>query len=290
MVTWTKEKFWDNTFGYVELIKFFGLVFLIMPRKKNIKFKLDPEWMFKEPLDFEYNKYTVLDYIQKCEKRFDKLEIYPDFVELSLHLANLQSLSKENLILFTTKKFESCDDEILLKELLPKKPRELSPEEESELDKTIKFSGSKLFDTFNIGKSIWNLAFDNIHLSIRKNKENISTGRGFVYFYFKEIEKLFIWEYEIKKLDKGEQQTKLYLKLLYEGPKTDIVIGKLISETSTWKEISGCELLPIFEVKTSQNFPMEQTFIPMMKRKLMTYVYQIVNMEILKNFDTSIQL
>ena len=35
---------------------------------------------------------------------------------------------------------------------------------------------------------------------------------------------------------------------------------------------------------------MEQTFIPMMKRKLMTYVYQIVNMEILKNFDTSIQL
>ena len=39
-----------------------------MGRKKKLSFKLNPEWMLKEPLDFEYNKYTLLDYIQKCEK------------------------------------------------------------------------------------------------------------------------------------------------------------------------------------------------------------------------------
>ena len=103
-----------------------------MGRKKKMLFKLNPEWLLKEPIDFEYNKYTLLDYLQKCEKGFDKLEIYPDFVELSLHLANLQSLVKENTLLLTNKKFESCDDEILLKELYPKKPRELSTEEEGE--------------------------------------------------------------------------------------------------------------------------------------------------------------
>ena len=43
-----------------------------MPRRKKIEFQLDPEWMLKEPLDFEFNKYTLLDYIQKCEKRFEK--------------------------------------------------------------------------------------------------------------------------------------------------------------------------------------------------------------------------
>lgn len=109
-----------------------------MPRKKKSLFKLDPEWLLKEPLDFEYNKYTLLDYLQKCEQNFDKLEIYPDFVELSLHLANIQSLVKENTLLLTKKKFESPDDEILLKELYPKKPRELTKDEEDELDKTIK--------------------------------------------------------------------------------------------------------------------------------------------------------
>ena len=141
-----------------------------MPRKKKISFQLDPEWMFKEPLDFEYNKYTLLDYIQKCEQRFEKLQIYPDFVELSLHLANLQSLSKEKTLLLTDKKFSSCDDEILLGELYPKKPRELSEGEFEELEKTISFSGVKLFDAFNIGKSIWNLAFDNITVHVKKIK------------------------------------------------------------------------------------------------------------------------
>ena len=69
-----------------------------MGRRKKIAFKLNPEWMLTEPLDFEYNKYTLLDYLQKCEKSLDKFEIYPDFVELSLHLANIQSLHKENTL------------------------------------------------------------------------------------------------------------------------------------------------------------------------------------------------
>ena len=123
-----------------------------MGREKKIPFKLNPEWMYKEPLDFEYNKYTLLDYLQKCDKSFDKFELYPDFVELSLHLANIQSISKENTLLLTNKKFESPDDEILVKELTQKKPRNLTDKEEEELDKTLRFSGPKLFDAFNIAK------------------------------------------------------------------------------------------------------------------------------------------
>jgi hypothetical protein len=153
-----------------------------MGRKKKISFKLNPEWMFKEPLDFEYNKYTLLDYLQKCDQSFDKFELYPDFVELSLHLANIQSISKENTLLLTNKKFESPDDEILVKELTPKKPRKLTETEENELDKTLRFSGPKLFDAFNIAKSIWNIAFESIDLYLRKNKNNLVSGSGYIFF------------------------------------------------------------------------------------------------------------
>jgi hypothetical protein len=142
-----------------------------MGRKKKISFKLNPEWMFKEPLDFEYNKYTLLDYLQKCDQSFDKFELYPNFVELSLHLANIQSISKENTLLLTNKKFESPDDEILVKELTPKKPRQLTEQEENELDKTLRFSGPKLFDAFNIAKSIWNIAFESIDLYLTKKQK-----------------------------------------------------------------------------------------------------------------------
>jgi hypothetical protein len=141
-----------------------------MARKKKMSFKLNPEWMLKEPLDFEYNKYTLLDYIQKCEKNLDNFEIYPDFVELSLHLANMQSLKKENTLLLTDKKFDSCDDEIMVKDLYPKKPRELSNDEKDEFKKTLEYSNDKLFDTFNLAKSIWDVAFNSVEISIKKNK------------------------------------------------------------------------------------------------------------------------
>ena len=45
--------------------------------------------------------------------------------------------------------------------------------------------------------------------------------------------------------------------------------------------------LPIFEVKSKVVFPMEQTFVPMIKRKILTFIFQIINSELIKSFDSS---
>lgn len=259
-----------------------------MPRKKKTSFKLDPEWLLKKPLDFEYNKYTLLDYLQKCEKRFDNFEIYPDFVELSLHLANIQSLVKENTLLLTKKQFESPDDEILLKELYPKKPRELSEQETEELDKTIKFSGNKLFDAFNVAKSIWNLAYDNIHISLKKNKNNLGIGKGYIFFYRREEDKIFVWEYEIKNFGKEDFDNKTKINLIYEDFPSEMNLATILDTFSNWNIDPSHEEFPIFELKSTQPFPMDATLIPIMKRKILAYVYQIINFEKLKNFDSEI--
>jgi hypothetical protein len=260
-----------------------------MGRKKKISFKLNPEWMFKEPLDFEYNKYTLLDYLQKCEKGFDKMEVYPDFVELSLHLANLQSIVKENTLLLTNKKFESCDDEILVKELIAKKPRELSKEEENELSETIKFSGSKLFDAFNMAKAIWNIAYDSVDVQIKKNKAGLVSGSGYIFYYQKDTESLFVWEYQIKKPKTDNQNNKTYINLIYNVPVDKLTMTNIIDTFSTWNTTDFYHNLPIFEMKCSQKLPMEQTIIPIMKRKVMAYVFQVVNFEkINNNFDSEL--
>jgi hypothetical protein len=245
--------------------------------------------MFKEPLDFEYNKYTLLDYLQKCEKGFDKMEVYPDFVELSLHLANLQSIVKENTLLLTNKKFESCDDEILVKELIAKKPRELSKEEENELSETIKFSGSKLFDAFNMAKAIWNIAYDSVDVQIKKNKAGLVSGSGYIFYYQKDTESLFVWEYQIKKPKTDNQNNKTYINLIYNGPVDELTMTNIIDTFSTWNTTDFYHNLPIFEMKCSQKLPMEQTIIPIMKRKVMAYVFQVVNFEkINNNFDSEL--
>ena len=250
-----------------------------MGRKKKISFKLNPEWMFKEPLDFEYNKYTLLDYLQKCDQSFDKFELYPNFVELSLHLANVQSIAKENTLLLTNKKFESPDDEILIKELSPKKPRQLTEKEESELDKTLKFSGPKLFDAFNVAKSIWNIAFESIELFLRKNKNNLISDLGYIFFYRKFDEKLYVWEYEIKSDKKDKSMNKSYLNLISQGGVDEKTLTEIIESKSKWNQTDFYKTLPVFEVKCSQNFPFEETTVPIIKRKVMSYIFQIVNFE-----------
>jgi hypothetical protein len=258
-----------------------------MGRKKKMPFKLNPEWMLKEPLDFEYNKYTLLDYLQKCEKNFDNFEIYPDFVELSLHLANMQSLYKENTLFLTNKKFESCDDEIMLKDLEIVRPRELSNEEEEELDKTIKYSNYKLFDTFNLGKSIWNLAYDSIEITLKKNKTALAAGRGYVFYYSKKENMIYVWEYEIKKTKKDPTTTKTYLKKIYEDNPSDTTLVSILEQHSSFNfEPEYYKKLPVFEMQCNQEFPMEQTMVPIMKRKVMSYVFQVVNLSKIKNFDS----
>jgi hypothetical protein len=255
-----------------------------MGRKKKISFKLNPEWMFKEPIDFEYNKYTLLDYLKKCGKNFDNLEIYPDFVELSLHIANIQSLLKENVLLLTDKKFESFDDEILLKELYPKSPREITEEEEKELEKTLKFSNIKLYDAFNVGKSIWSIAYDNIVVSLKKNKNSL-VGAGYVVYQHKKENKIFVWEFELKKTNKMDQNYKLQLTKIHEGPQDSETFNDIIETKSRWKEIDFFKKLPVFDVKCEKDLPLEQTIIPMIKRKILAIIFQSVSVDKIKNFD-----
>jgi hypothetical protein len=257
-----------------------------MATKTKIKdFELDPEWIYQDPIDFEHKKYKLLAYLQKCDKRFDELKIYPDFVELSLHLANLQSISKEKTMLTTKKKFKSCDDEILFKELIPKKIPKLDDAEQLEIDKTVRYSGEKIYEAFNIAKSIWTIAQDAISVQIKKNKDRLEDGMGYIYFRRRSDEKLLVWEYEIKKEADYELSTKAYLNLIFSGSSDEKTFTDIIEEKSTWNHTEYFKDIPVFEVKSSQEFPFEETFIPMMKRQLMSYVFQVVNYKKMRNLE-----
>jgi len=245
-----------------------------MPRKKKINFKLSPDWMFSEPLDFEYNKYTLLSYLQKCEENFENFRIYPDFVELSLHLANVQSLFKEKTLLYTKKRFESCDDEILMKELIPHRIPKLSNDEDSELEKTLMFSSNKLMDAFNIGKSIWSIVYESTTVNLKKNKKNLNLGVGYVYIGFKSSKTVYIWEYSIKKVRGNSGEAKLYFNLIWEGDPQGLTMNSIISEHTSW--VDNHKQLPVFEIHSNENFPFDATLVPMIKRKLLAYILQVV--------------
>jgi len=145
-----------------------------------------------------------------------------------------------------------------------------------------------LFDAFNVAKSIWNLAYDNIEVSLKKNKHRLSERRGFAYHYKKSDNLITIWEFEIKSPDNEPLNNKIYLRHLYQSEPNETTLVSIIENYSSWSEDPITKELPIFDVRCSQDFPMEPTFIPIMKRKIMAYIFQIVNLEKINNFDSEL--
>lgn len=256
-----------------------------MKRNKKIGLILDTDWIIKDPIDFEHKQYVFLDYLQKLNKKLDKLEVYPSFIELSLHFANIQTLIKEDKLIKTEKKFETVDDEILLMDLnfsdLPK----ITDEEYDEYKKIIRYVSPKIFDHFNIAKSIWQMAYDAVSVTIKDNKSEIDNDYGFFYYNCKYDNKLYVWEYKFKKILKNRNEVKQVVNLIYCEENKGLNIKEITHNFSKYSKFVSIENLPIFEVFSSENYPLEETLLPIFKRKIQSYISQTINVRSFKKIN-----
>ncbi len=129
---------------------------------------MNTDWMFEKPIDREHKEYKLLSYFQKMGDKLDKMELYPGFIELSLHLANVQTLIKDKKIIYTDKKFSSVDDELLVKDLKIRDVPEMTNEEYQEFAKILTYSAPRMYEYFNIAKSVWTIVYDSVTMKPNK--------------------------------------------------------------------------------------------------------------------------
>jgi hypothetical protein len=239
---------------------------------------MNTDWLFEKPIDQEHKEYKLLSYFQKMGEKLDNMELYPGFIELSLHLANIQTLIKDKKIIYTDKKFATIDDELLVKDLKIKEIPELSIEERQEFAKILTYSAPRMLEYFNIAKSVWEIVFDSIILKIKKNKEEVLQKKGYFYYIHPKDKTFYVWEYEIKSVNKKSPESKTLVNLIYSDKKTNLTITKIINTFSEWnKEIET--KVPIFEMVCVGDYPINETLLPLFKRKLITYVNQTQMLE-----------
>lgn len=239
---------------------------------KKVDFIMNTDWIFQGILDAEQKQYILLDYFQKLNKHLENMEVYPMFIELSLHLGNIQTLLSQNKILYTQKNFLTNDDELLISDLKTKDIPTLSEEEIVEYHQILHNSQPQLFDYFGIAKSIWTIVFDSIDVIIKRNKNNLKSKNGF--FYFKTGDNVYVWKYTIKRVYKTKGQTKTTTKLIYFGPHTDLTITEILSKFSKNYDIDNENEYPVFEILSKDIFPIEETLLPISKRKILSFINQ----------------
>jgi hypothetical protein len=230
--------------------------------KNKLKFVMDTDWIFDGVIDAELKQYVLLGYFQKLNKQLEEMKVYPMFTEITLHLANVQNIIKNNKILYTDKKLTSYDDELTFIDLKTKDLPPLKVSELNELKIILEYSLSKLQDYFDIIKSIWTIVYDTIEIVSIYNEDNLTSKKG--YFYTKSNQIIKIWEYNIRK---------------YKGYNTFNIEEKL--EDDLLKHIHSIDnKLPSFYLHCEKDIPMEETLIPLFKRKVMSYVLQTKNLAI----------
>jgi hypothetical protein len=150
----------------------------------------------------------------------------------------------------------------------------LDDDEVIEYQKILKNSQPQLYDYFNFAKSIWSIVFDSIDVVVKKNKNNLQSKSGF--FSYKTPETLYIWQYTTKKVYKTKGQTKTSVKLIFKGQPDGLTIPEIISTFSKTYEKNNEVNYPIFEVFCNDVFPLEETLVPIFKRKILSYINQNV--------------
>jgi hypothetical protein len=242
-------------------------------KKEKSMFKLDTNWLLSEPIDLEHKQYLLYDFLQYADKKIEKFEIYPIYTEISLHLANLQSISNEFKSLYFTKIFENIDDEILVSEI-KYKPLELKSEKEfDEFNEIVKFAGQKVINYFNIAKSVYTIIYDSISVQIVKNEKNFNLNSGFI--HIKKGTENYLWIYNFEKRDRLTIDTKMNL-IKIDIPNNEEDINMIIELHDERKK------LPVFFITATYDFPLEASLIPVSKRKVLNYLIQKRTIENLK--------
>ena len=244
-----------------------------MARRKKIEFLLNTDWMFEKPIDREYKEYKLLSYFQKMGEKLDKLELYPGFIELSLHLMNIQALMRDKKIVYTDKKLNSVDDEIMVKDLKVKEAPIMSDEENEEFRKILSYSAPRIMEYFNVAKSVWTIVFDSLDMKIKRNKKNILHPKGYFFYTETPTKKTYVWEYVIKKETKINPQRMANINLIFCNEIGELTIPKIISMFSTY-DSKDKKMAPVFQMISSGVFPVDETLLPLFKRRIAGLISQ----------------
>ena len=178
---------------------------------------METNWLFQEPIDLEHKQYVLLNYLQKLDKNLNSFKLYPQFQEISLHLASINLLIEKGQILTLNRTLKDPDDEILISDLIPVDCPLLSKEDILEVYQICKYSSTKLTDYFNHAKAIWDIVNDTVSIDPVQNSKNIDPKQGLFFLDYKS--KTYLYEFVVKPIKKDAVETKCHIKRICECPK-----------------------------------------------------------------------
>ena len=231
---------------------------------------LSQTWFAEGYIDFELKKYTLLAYLQEINQHFDQQKLYPQLGDVILHYNNLLAFkqNKEFLQQHFPKKLTQPDIQKL--ELLY---QSIIDDDKlmKELEDIIQFAISRMTATIQDGTEIYEFVEDKLNI-FPVGLLPLETKEGYFFLSDGKIRQTKVYQYRLSFFEKHDEK--------YRSIKTEFVAHWERNLVNTYEQIKS-ELLrhrrqlpnpAVYSIETALSFPVEETLLPIAKRRLVKYI------------------
>lgn len=234
----------------------------------NTKHSLSSTWIFENPIDFEYKKYKILSFAKILNEMVSERKLFPSLLLVNFNFINAIQFLKANSIFLIENQPKAIDEDIEISDLSVFIPT-LNNEEKAEIIKVYGFFIDKLLVLSDEIKKMEFSAIKEITLNIDKNHENLLFDEGFLVFN-KGIERK-IMKYQIK--NRKTMKLTNYRAGSRQRRKPKNVLKRYNGDGG---ERFGN--LPVITITNNQNYPINETVLPVIKRKIINLLYPKTNL------------
>ena len=231
---------------------------------------LSETWFAEGRIDFELKKYTLLAYLQEVNTYFNENKLYPQLSDIIFHYHNIVAF-REN------KKY--------LQEHFPRKLTGLQMEKlkvlyeqvieddelMEELEGIIHFSAEQMRSTIQSGTGIYEFVEESLEIT-PVGLLPLDAQEGYFFLSNGELGRTRVYQYRLSIFEKHDER--------FRSIKTSYVDHWTRSISHTYEHIKS-ELIKIrkelpnpavYSIETELKFPVEETLLPIAKRRLVKFI------------------
>lgn len=236
--------------------------------------RLEPDWFSTGLLDLEFKQYTLLAYLQQVKDSFSRTRLYPPLADLVNHHRSLTAYRQSRSALEDSfpKQLTGFDGRtrkpIYAQPELPEAPEALSV-----INEVVEYSLPLVEDTLREGKALHELVEREVSMA-PVGLMPMYTQEGYLLVRPGPAALTHAYRYTLSVFDQGEERltglhtqyvSSFYMGLAqsYPGIKLDLIRRyPELPNPATWAAECGLQ------------FPVQETLLPVLKRKLMQQLVQ----------------
>lgn len=231
---------------------------------------LKPNWLTEGLIDFEYKKYVLLAYLQKVQRAFGRVELYPFLSDLIMHYRNLETIRDGKSLMANAFPKELSPDRITSLELLYKQAV-ADDDLMKEIESIIEFALPKFKNSLDEGSYVYEYVESQCELT-PVGLTSLYTHEGYLFVSQPPQTATDIYRYQLSVFESGNDQ---YRRLHLALHSTEVRSISNTYESMKVRLIRQHRELPqptTYLLTSKVVLPYQNTLLPVAKRLLIKYL------------------